>query len=32
MSKQEQKDRRKLSDVEGGKYNRQMTSGLLLEN
>jgi hypothetical protein len=32
LSKQEQKDRVKLSEIEGGKYNRQMTSGLLIEN
>ena len=31
MSDKEKRDRIKLSGIEGGKYNRQMTGGLLLE-
>lgn len=32
MSEQEKKDYMSLEDIEGGAYNRQMTSGLLLGN
>lgn len=32
MSRKEYKDRLKMRGIEGGKYNRQMHTGLLLEN